>query len=105
MGLGSGSNLEDGDKVILDEYNADLTLKFEDNYTISPMSKKGFGFMWHGVRATHGVGPGTRAVFEVSSHYSIGNFDENLNEGTGPFKNISFCYSNVNVVLVSIRSL
>ena len=82
MGLGSGSNLEDGDKVILDEYNADLTLKFEDNYTISPMSKKGFGFMWHGVRATHGVGPGTRAVFEVSSHYSIGNFDENLTSVT-----------------------
>ena len=66
MGLGSGSAIEADDKVTLDEYNADLTLKFEDPYTISPMSKKGFGFMWHGVRATHGVGPGNKAVFEVT---------------------------------------
>ena len=65
MGGGSGSNLEGDDKVVLDEYNADLTLKLEDEYSLSPESKKGFGFMWHGVRATHGVGPGHRVVFEV----------------------------------------
>ena len=65
MGGGTGANLGDEEKVVLDEYNADLTLKFADQYSISPLSNKGFGFMWHGVRATHGVGPGNKAVFEV----------------------------------------
>ena len=69
MGGGSGSNVEGGEQVVLDEYNADLTLKFNDPYSLSPQSKKGFGFMWHGVRATHGVGPGNKAVFEVGLRF------------------------------------
>ena len=67
MGGGSGAHLEGEEKVILDEYNADLTLKFNDEYSVSPLSSKGFGFMWHGVRSTHGLGPGNRAVYEVSA--------------------------------------
>ena len=30
MGGGSGPNVEGGEQVVLDEYNADLTLKFND---------------------------------------------------------------------------
>lgn len=54
------------DKLALDWFNSDLTLKVskEDFLTGEPFFKDGWGYVWSGVRATHGFESG-KVFFEV----------------------------------------
>lgn len=56
---------ESSTDVLLDRFNADLSLKVnENNLSASPFTEGGFAMMWTGVRATYGV-KGGKVAYEV----------------------------------------
>ncbi|KAK7072065.1 hypothetical protein SK128_007421 [Halocaridina rubra] len=56
----------DKNAVLLDWYNSDLSLNIskDDFLSATPLSGKGFAYVWHGVRATYGFHRG-RVFYEV----------------------------------------
>lgn len=56
---------ESSTDVLLDRFNADLSLKInENNLSASPFTEGGFAMMWTGVRANYGV-KGGKVAYEV----------------------------------------
>ena len=71
--------------VCLDWYNSDLSLKIEkDNLMVAePLFRDGWGYVWSGGRATHGVDSG-KVYFEAkvlaNLEVKLGDDEKNVNE-------------------------
>ncbi|XP_068210921.1 heterogeneous nuclear ribonucleoprotein U-like protein 1 [Palaemon carinicauda] len=69
----------DKSAVLLDWYNSDLSLLInkEDFLSAQPLTMQGFGYVWHGVRATYGFTRG-RIFYEVKvlDYLSVPHLEE-----------------------------
>jgi len=62
----------DKSAVVLDWYNSDMSVKIEREKYLSatPMTEHGFGYVWHGVKATYGFTQG-RVYYEATTTEEI----------------------------------